>query len=59
MAGIRTGDVFVELNGKVASDYDEVTFGALMCSRDGDEVTSSFRRGASQQTVKLKLRRAI
>lgn len=58
-AGIRAGDALIELNGRAASEYDTIAFHDLICAGDGAEITVKFRRDLKEQTVKIKLRRAI
>jgi len=58
-AGVRPGDVLVDLNGKPAGDYDMPDVRDLMHAGEGKEMTVTFRHGDSQQTVTFKLRRAI
>jgi predicted aspartyl protease len=58
-AGVREGDILVDLNGKPAGDYDMPDVRDLMHAGEGKEMTLTFRHGDSQQTVKFILRRAI
>ncbi len=58
-AGVRQGDVLVDLNGKASGDYDMPDVRDLMHAGEGKEMTVTFRHGDSQQTVTFKLRRAI
>jgi predicted aspartyl protease len=59
LAGLRTGYVLLELNGKPASDYDVFAANDLMRSGDGKEMTITFRHGGEQKTVRFKLHRFI
>jgi C-terminal processing protease CtpA/Prc len=59
-AGIRDGDILIDLNGKPASDYDMADVRDLMRAGDGKEMTVTFRHlNRSPQAVTFKLRRAI
>jgi hypothetical protein len=56
-AGIRKDDILIELNGRSANDYDLYDLRDLLRSAEGREITLTFRRGGTQQTVKFKLHR--
>lgn len=57
-AGIRDGDILLELEGKPSDAYGSVDIHELLRSGDGKEIVLKFRRGEMERTVKVKLRRA-
>jgi len=59
VAGLRTGDILLELNGKPASGFDVFAANHLMRAGDGKEMTITFRRGKEEKTVKFTLHRVI
>jgi hypothetical protein len=58
-AGLREGDILVNLNGKSAEDYSLHEIHKLLRSGVGQEITATYRRGDLQHTVTFKLRRAL
>jgi hypothetical protein len=57
-AGIRDGDILLELNGKPIDTYGMLDVRERLTSGEGKEVAIKFRRGDAERTVKVKLRRA-
>ncbi len=57
-AGILQDDRIIEANGKPASGIDAEIFNKL-CTKEGETVTLKIRRGNTEHTVSLKLRRII
>lgn len=58
-AGIREGDILIEINGKTAADYDMAEVRDLMRCGDGKELSVTFSDAGVRKTVKLRLRRSI
>jgi S1-C subfamily serine protease len=53
-AGLRAGDVIVQVAGKEVNDASELG-DVLMSKRPGDTVAVSFYRGAQQQNINVRL----
>ncbi len=53
-AGLKTGDVILQMNGKDVSDSNELR-NAVAANAPGTEVTLTIWRNGSQQEVKVKL----
>ena len=52
-AGIKAGDVLVQINGKDALEYDPFTLRQLLTSEGGTKVPITIRRG--RRTIELEL----
>ena len=53
-AGLKAGDVVVEVNGKTIASGDDLTR-AIDAHKPGEKITLTYKRGGSEHTVRLTL----
>ncbi len=58
-AGVRQGDVLLEVNGKPAAEYDLEDLRSLLRSGDGQKINITFRHTDYIRQVTIILKRAI
>jgi predicted aspartyl protease len=59
LAGLKTGDILDEVNGRQAMDYRGFELEALLQAGDGNEVVITYSRGQIQKTARFELKRIL